>query len=421
MKLRELFNIQQKPDLYPIFDAEISSMPRISLRGQSMPSSPIRKLVPFSDAAKERGIDVIHLNIGQPDIETPIEMLTAIRNYAEPVIAYTQSGGVPSYRHKLVDYYAKHDIHVEKDDILVTTGGSEALLFAIFSILDDGDEIIIPEPFYANYNGFSQAGNITVQPITSSISDGFALPEISAFKEKINKKTKAILICNPNNPTGYLYTKQELEQLREIVLEHDLFLIVDEVYREFVYDGKNHTSVLSLDGLDEHAIVVDSVSKRYSACGARVGAVVSRNLTFMQTVMKFAQARLSPPAIAQAAAEAAVDVPNQYFEEVRTEYVSRRDFVVQELNKIPGVVCPNPGGAFYCMLQLPVDDTEAFCKWLLTDFSFDGSTIMLAPAAGFYSSKGLGSNQARLAYVLEKNKLAKALECLRLALQEYDK
>lgn len=396
-------------------------MPKLSSRGQNMPASPIRKLVPFADAAKAKGVEVIHLNIGQPDIKTPDEMLAAIKNYDDAVIKYTQSGGVPSYREKLVNYYAQHGIKVTKDNIIVTTGGSEALLFSMFSCLDDGDEVIIPEPFYANYNGFSQAGNIVVKPITATINNGFALPAISEFEKVITAKTKAILICNPNNPTGYLYTKEELEQLKEIVLKHDLFLFVDEVYREFVYDGQTHTSVLTIEGLEQNAVVVDSVSKRYSACGARIGAMVSRNTDLIATAMKFAQARLSPPAVEQAAAEAAVDVPSSYFNEVVSEYVSRRDFVVEALNKIEGVHCPNPGGAFYCIIELPVDDTEDFCKWLLTDFNHEGATVMLAPAAGFYSTKGLGKNQARLAYVLNKEKLQKAVTCLALALEEYKK
>lgn len=385
-----------------------------------MPSSPIRKLVPFSDAAKLAGKEVIHLNIGQPDINTPQEMIDAVKNIDFDVLEYTQSAGNPSYRKKLVSYYAKNGIDVTAEDILVTTGGSEALQFGLFSCLDDGDEMIIPEPFYANYNGFSQAGNITVKPITSSINDGFSLPSIDAFEQLITEKTKAILICNPNNPTGYLYSREELDQLRKIVLEHDLFLFVDEVYREFVYDGKEHTSVLQLKGLEQHAVIMDSISKRYSACGARIGALVSRNKELIETVLKFAQARLSPPAIAQIAAEASVDVPASYTQKVKQEYVSRRDYVVDALNNIDGVRCPKPGGAFYCIAELPIDDSELFCKWLLTDFEYEGSTVMLAPAAGFYSTPGLGKKEVRLAYVLEREKLKKALTCLKIALKEYN-
>ena len=395
-------------------------MPTLSTRGIEMPSSPIRKLVPYSDAAKANGKTVIHLNIGQPDIKTPQQMMDAVRNIDFDVLEYTQSQGTPSYRRKLVEYYRKNNINIGMDDLLVTTGGSEALLFGLFSCLDDGDEIIIPEPFYANYNGFSQAGNIVVKPITSSIANGFALPPISDFEQLISDKTKAILICNPNNPTGYLYSKEELEQLKTIVLRHDLFLFVDEVYREFAYDGRSHTSVLELEGLEEHAVVMDSISKRYSACGARIGALVTRNKSVIATAMKFAQARLSPPAIAQVAAEAAVDVPRAYLDEVKEEYVARRNYVIEALNNIDGVVCPKPGGAFYCIAQLPVDDTERFCKWLLTDFELDGHTIMLAPAAGFYSTPGLGTKEVRIAYVLEQAMLERAMNCLEKAIGEYN-
>lgn len=385
-----------------------------------MPSSPIRKLVPFADQAKANGKQVIHLNIGQPDIDTPQPMLQAIKEFNEPVIEYTQSGGIPSYRKKLTQYYASLGIELVVDNIIVTTGGSEALIFSLFSCLDDGDEIIIPEPFYANYNGFSQAGNIKIKPITATIDNGFALPPIEEFEQLITEKTKAILICNPNNPTGYFYSKEELEQLKKIVLKHDLFLFADEVYREFVYDGKEHVSVLSIDGLEQNAIVIDSVSKRYSACGARVGAVVSRNLEVMQTVMKFAQARLSPPNIEQIGAEAAIDVDQSYFQEVRQEYVTRRNFVVKALNEIEGVRCPMPGGAFYCIVELPVDSAEDFCKWLLTDFEYEGQTVMLAPAAGFYSTPNQGTKEARLAYVLKKELLERAVHCLDLALKQYN-
>ncbi len=395
-------------------------MPKLSNRGIQMPPSPIRKLVPYADQAKANGKQVIHLNIGQPDIETPKEMLNAIKTFDKPVIEYTQSGGIPSYRQKLTTYYKRIGIEVSAEQIIVTTGGSEALLFGLFSTLDDGDEVIIPEPFYANYNGFSQAGNIIVKPITASIENGFALPPIEEFERLITPKTKAILICNPNNPTGYFYSKEELNRLKEIVLKHDLFLFADEVYREFVYDDKEHVSILSIPGLEQHAIVVDSVSKRYSACGARVGCVVSRNSELMATVLKFAQARLSPPNIDQIGAEAAIDVDPSYFTQVREEYVKRRNFVVEELNKIEGVRCPLPGGAFYCIVELPVDSAEDFCKWLLTDFELHGNTVMLAPAQGFYSTKNMGVNQARLAYVLELPQLQKAIECIKQALIEYN-
>ncbi|MBX2845471.1 MAG: pyridoxal phosphate-dependent aminotransferase [Saprospiraceae bacterium] len=394
-------------------------MPKISSRGHDMPASPIRKLVPFADAAKAAGKHVIHLNIGQPDIKTPKAMLDAVRHFDESVLAYTQSAGNPSYRSKLAQYYDRVGIAVGPENIIVTTGGSEALYFAMFSCLDPGDEVIIPEPFYANYNGFSKAGNITVKPITASIENGFALPAIEEFEKRITPKTKAVMICNPNNPTGYLYSKAELMQLREIVLKHDLFLFADEVYREFAYDGVEHYSILNLDGLDNHAVVVDSISKRYSACGARIGCLVTRNQDVLATALKFAQARLSPPAIEQAAAEAAVDVPASYMDAVKEEYVARRDYVVRALNNIPGVFVPQPGGAFYCIVQLPVESAEDFCKWLLTDFEHEGYTIMLAPAAGFYSTPNVGLNEARLAYVLNKSQLEKAVDCLKHALEAY--
>lgn len=395
-------------------------MPTISTRGIEMPSSPIRKLVPFAEAAKANGKEVIHLNIGQPDIKTPKAMLDAVRNIDFDVLEYTQSAGTPAYRQKLVEYYQRNNINVTADEILVTTGGSEALRFGMFSCLDAGDEIIIPEPFYANYNGFSKSGNIVVKPITSSIDNSFALPPISEFEKLITPKTKAILICNPNNPTGYLYSKEELEQLKDIVLEHDLFLFVDEVYREFTYDGKEHFSVLQLDGLENNALVMDSISKRYSACGARIGALVTKNESVISTALKFAQARLSPPAIAQLAAHAAVDTPQSYIENVKEEYVARRDYVIETLNKIAGVKCPTPGGAFYCIAELPVDNTEKFCKWLLTDFEYNGSTVMLAPAAGFYSSPEQGTKEVRIAYVLEQSMLEKAMICLEKAIEEYN-
>ena len=395
-------------------------MPQISKKGQQMPSSPIRKLVPFADAAKKRGIHIFHLNIGQPDIKTPKEMIQAIKGFDKEVLAYIHSQGSEGYRVKLTDYYRSVGVNIEADDIMVTTGGSEALLFGMYSCLDVDDEVIMPEPFYANYNGFSRSGGIKVQPITANIDDGFALPPIEAFEEKINDKTKAILICNPSNPTGYLYSQAELEQLKEIVLKHDLFLFVDEVYREFVYDGKKHTSILSLEGLDEHAIMVDSTSKRYSACGARLGALISRNKEVIKAAIKFGQARLSPPTISEIAAEGALDVPQSYFEEVVTEYISRRDLLVDELNKIEGVKCPKPGGAFYAMVQLPVKDTDHFCQWMLESFNYNGQTVMMAPGSGFYYSDGLGKNEVRIAYVLNKEDLKKAVACLKAGLEAYN-
>jgi len=394
-------------------------MPKLSARGANMPSSPIRKLIPFATEAKERGVEVIHLNIGQPDIASPAEMINAIRNFDEACLTYTDSRGLKSYQDTLVTYYAKHKINITNNDLVVTNGGSEALLISLFSILDEADEVIVPEPFYANYNGYTQAGNIKIKPITSTIKDGFALPSIKEFERLINPKTKAILLCNPNNPTGYHYTKKELEQLRDIVIEHNLFLIVDEVYREFIYGEQEHISILTINGLDAHAVVIDSISKRFSACGARIGAIVSRNQEFITTVLKFAQTRLSPPIVAQKAAVAAHKTSDEYFEKVQKEYLARRNFVVDQLNQIEGVSCPSPGGAFYCVVELPLDNAEDFCKWLLTDFSQDGSTVMLSPASGFYSTPGLGKTQIRLAYVLNKTKLQKAIDCLKEALVVY--
>ncbi len=396
-------------------------MPKLSQRGIDMPSSPIRKLVPYADRAGLDGKHVIHLNIGQPDIKTPQLMLDAIHHYNHDIIEYTQSGGIPAYRKKLLNYYRRLGITLNIDNVMITTGGSEALVFAFFSTMDDGDEVIVPEPFYANYNGFSQAGNIVIKPITASIENGFALPPIDAFEDIITEKTKSILICNPNNPTGYFYSREELEKLRDLVLKHDIFLFVDEVYREFVYDGRKHVSILEIDGLENHCAVIDSVSKRYSACGARIGALISRNEMLMSTALKFAQARLSPPNVEQYAAMAAVDVPASYFDDVREEYVQRRNYIVGALNDIEGITCPNPGGAFYCIAELPVDDAEDFCKWLLTDFEHEGNTIMLAPGEGFYSTKGLGKKQVRIAYVLNIDELKKAIECLKLAIPQYQK
>lgn len=384
-----------------------------------MPASPIRKLVPFAENAKAKGMHIYHLNIGQPDIHTPEISLEAVRHTAMKVIEYSHSAGIESYRRKLIGYYSKYGIQLGLDDLMVTTGGSEAILFGMFSCLDPGDEIIIPEPYYANYSAFALAGSITVKPITADISTGFALPPIHEFEKLIGPKTKAIMICNPNNPTGYLYSKAELEALRELVLKHDLFLFADEVYREFCYDGRQHHSVMNLPGLDEHVVMMDSVSKRYSACGVRIGALISRNKAVMQTALKFAQARLSPPTLGQVVAEAAIDVDDSYFEEVAAEYVSRRNLVVERMNHMPGVICPTPGGAFYAIAQLPVDDAEKFCRWLLEDFSHKGQTVMLAPGPGFYATKGLGTKEVRIAYVLNKADLAKAMDCLEAALAQY--
>lgn len=394
-------------------------MPSISIKGLQMPSSPIRKLVPFAEKAKKNGTNVIHLNIGQPDIETPKVALDAVKNNDIKTLAYARSEGSETYRSKLADYYKQHDIIVEADDIIATTGGSEALLFTIGSITDPGDEIIIPEPFYANYNGFSKASGVEVVPVISNIDDNFALPKIEEFEKLITPKTKAILICNPGNPTGYLYTKEEIQKLKEIVLKHDLFLIADEVYREFTYDGLTHNSILSLDGLEENAIVIDSVSKRYSMCGARIGCIVSKNKAFITTAIKFAQARLSPPTYALIASEAALETPQSYFDDVKTEYVSRRNLLIEELEKIEGIKVAKPKGAFYCVVELPVDDTDDFAQWLLESFEVDGDTVMVAPASGFYSTEGEGKNQIRIAYVLKKEDLIKAVNILKEGLKVY--
>ena len=386
-----------------------------------MPESPIRKLVPYAEKAKKDGKTVYHLNIGQPDIETPKAALDAIKNIDLNVIEYSHSAGFESYRKGLSSYYAGVNIDVNEEEILVTTGGSEALLFTIMACLNASDEIIIPEPFYANYNGFSTASGVSVIPVTASIENGFALPAIAEFEALITPRTKAILICNPGNPTGCLYSKEELLQLREIALKHNLFLIADEVYREFCYDGKTHYSIMQLDGLEQHAILIDSVSKRYSMCGARIGAVVSKNKQVMDTVLKFAQARLSPPTLAQIASEAALETPASYFEDVKEEYVRRRDELISGLNSIEGVRCPNPGGAFYCVAELPVDDADAFCQWLLEHFDHNNQTVMLAPASGFYATHGLGKKEVRIAYVLERDSLRKAVDCLKVALATYPK
>jgi aspartate aminotransferase len=394
-------------------------MPSLSKRGNKLPPSPIRKLVPFAEEAKRQGKVVYHLNIGQPDIKTPEIAIEAVKNMDRTVIEYSHSAGFESYRRKLAGYYNNFGIDISFEQIMVTTGGSEAILFGLFSCLDAGDEVIIPEPFYANYNGFALAGNIVVKPITAKIETGFALPPIEEFEKLITSKTKAILICNPNNPTGYLYSKEELEALRKIVLKHDLFLFADEVYREFSYDGKQHFSVLNLDGLDKHVVVVDSISKRYSACGARIGALVTRNRDIYNTALKFGQARLSPPTLGQILGEAAIDTPTAYFDEVKIEYVSRRDLIVQSLSGMDGVICPNPGGAFYAMARLPIDNADRFCQWLLEEFSYEGATVMLAPGSGFYATEGAGTREVRIAYVLNKGDLQKAMVCLSEALKVY--
>lgn len=394
-------------------------MPKISDKGLQMPPSPIRKLVPFAEAAKKRGMHIYHLNIGQPDIKTPEVMMNAIRNIKLDVIEYSHSAGIESYRKRLAGYYQKNNIDVDYTDIMITTGGSEAIEIAMMACLNPGDEIIIPEPYYANYNGFSIQANVVIKPIISSIESGFALPPITEFEKVITEKTKAIMICNPGNPTGYLYSKDELQVLKELALKYDLYLFADEVYREFCYDGKVYSSVMQLDGLDQNVVLMDSISKRYSACGARIGALVSRNKEVMAAALKFAQARLSPPTFGQIAAEAAIDTPQSYFVEVVAEYVERRDLVVSAMNAMDGVVCPKPSGAFYCMAQLPVDDADKFCQWLLEEFSHNGETVMLAPASGFYSDPKLGLHQVRIAYVLNKESLAKAMDCLAAALKEY--
>jgi len=384
-----------------------------------MPESPIRKLVPFAEAAIKRGINIIHLNIGQPDIKTPKVALDAVRNNTLEVLAYSRTEGSESYREKIAGYYAKNDIHVGADNIIVTTGGSEALSFALGSIADNDDEIIIPEPFYANYNGFANASGIKVVPVVSNIENNFALPPIDEFEKLITPKTKAILICNPGNPTGYLYTREEIKKLATIVKKHNLFLVADEVYREFIYDGREHYSILQEIGLEEHAIVIDSVSKRYSMCGARIGYLVSKNKEVIRTALKFAQARLSPPTYAQIASEAALETPQSYFDDVKKEYEERRNILIAELNKLEGVVVAQPQGAFYCIAQLPIANADTFAQWLLEDFNLNGETVMVAPAAGFYATEGLGTNQIRIAYVLEKEELKRAVHILKEALKVY--
>ncbi|WP_422859253.1 pyridoxal phosphate-dependent aminotransferase [Flagellimonas sp. S174] len=394
-------------------------MPTISEKGKKMPASPIRKLVPYAELAKKRGTHVIHLNIGQPDIKTPQVALDAIKNNTIEVLAYSMTEGSETYRKKIANYYKKNEISVSHEDIIVTTGGSEALFFAMGTIMDPEDEIIIPEPFYANYNGFATASGVKVVPIVSKLENNFSLPPIDEFEKRITSKTKAILICNPGNPTGYLYTQEEIQQLAQLVKKHNLFLVADEVYREFTYDGTKHYSILQLPDMEEHAIVVDSVSKRYSMCGARIGCLVSKNKAVMDSALKFAQARLSPPTFAQIASEAALDTPQEYFDNVIEEYVERRNILVSELQKIEGVKVAIPKGAFYCVAELPITDADDFAQWILESFEMDGKTVMVAPAAGFYATEGLGKNQIRIAYVLEKEQLVKAVSILKEALKKY--
>lgn len=394
-------------------------MPHVSHRGLTMPASPIRKLVPFADEAKKKGIHIYHLNIGQPDIETPDTMMNAVRKIDMKVVEYSHSAGILTYRKKLCEYYKRYNIELTPDEIIVTTGGSEGILFAMHACLNPGEEVIIPEPFYANYNGFAVNSGVTVKPINSSIETGFALPPIAEFEKAITPLTKAIMICNPNNPTGYLYSKEELETLRDIVKKHDLYLFSDEVYREFCYDGKEHYSCMYLKGIEDNIVLLDSVSKRYSACGIRIGSFISRNKEVMKAAMKIAQARLSPPTFGQVAAEAAVDTPKEYFEKVLQEYIARRNIVVESINKIPGCFCPKPSGAFYAVAKLPIDDSDKYCQWLLENFSYEGQTVMFAPATGFYSTQGHGKNEVRISYVLNTDSLKKSMKCLEESLKVY--
>lgn len=396
------------------------NMPKISNKGLQMPESPIRKLVPFAENAKKKGHKVYHLNIGQPDIKTPEVALNAVKKADIKVLEYSHSAGFESYRTKLSNYYKSHGLPIETNEIIITTGGSEALLFALGSTMDSGDEIIIPEPFYANYNGFATASGVKVVPVISTIEEGFALPPIASFEKLITPKTKAILICNPGNPTGYLYSKEEIQQLAEIVKKHDLFLIADEVYREFTYDGHKHFSVMNVPGIEQNAIMIDSVSKRYSMCGARIGCIVSKNKEVMSTAMKFAQARLSPPTYAQIASEAALETPQSYFDDVIHEYKERRDTLIEGLNKITGVKVATPKGAFYCIAKLPVKSADDFAKWLLDSYENNGETVMVAPAAGFYSSPNVGLDEIRIAYVLKKEDLIRSVEILKDALEKYN-
>jgi aspartate aminotransferase len=394
-------------------------MPTISHKGQRMPASPIRKLTPFADQAKLEGKTVYHLNIGQPDIETPVGMIEAVKNIDFKVWAYTPSEGTLSYRKQLTKYYNKAGYNITPEDIIVTTGGSEAISITFMTCLDAGDEVIVPEPFYANYNSFASQSDIIVKPILSHISNGFALPPISEFEKTITDKTRAIFICSPNNPTGYLYSRGEMEALKALVLKHDLYLFADEAYREFCYNDQPFVSPMHLDGLEENVIIIDTVSKRYSACGARLGCIITKNRKFWNTAIKFAQARLSPGMVEQIAGEAAIDTPDEYFERVKAEYTTRRNTIVTALNNMDGVYCPNPGGAFYVMAQLPIDNSDKFCQWMLEDFSYQNQTVMMAPATGFYSTPGAGLNEVRLAYVLNNDDLAKAMKCLEEALKAY--
>ncbi|MEN8158149.1 MAG: pyridoxal phosphate-dependent aminotransferase [Bacteroidota bacterium] len=394
-------------------------MPVISKKGEMMPASPIRRLVPYAEEAKSRGRKVYHLNIGQPDIKTPEVAREAVKNMTDQVIEYSHSAGNERYRRKLATFYQEIGIDVDHTEILVTTGGSEAITFALMSTVNPGEEVIVPEPFYANYNGFSVSAGINVVPITSGIDSGFALPPIDQFEKVITPKTRGIIICNPNNPTGYLYSQRELEMLGEIVKKHDLYLFSDEVYREFCYDGEKHFSAMDLKGLEEHVVMFDSVSKRYSMCGVRVGALISKNRELISTALKFAQARLSPPSYGQVAGEAALDTPLSYFEEVYDEYIERRNYMVEALNRMPGVICPTPKGAFYTVVHLPVDDADIFCQWILSDFEYKNQTVMMAPASGFYSTPGLGRQEVRIAYVLKKDDLVLAMETLAEALKAY--
>ena len=394
-------------------------MPKVSIKGTTMPSSPIRKLVPYAEAAKKSGKKIYHLNIGQPDIETPETMLNAIKNSNIKVLEYSHSAGFESYRKKLATYYNGFKMPVALEDIIITTGGSEAIEIAMMTCFNAGDEIIIPEPFYANYNGFSCAADVIIKPVKSTIESGFALPPISEFEKLITPKTKGIMICNPGNPTGYLYTREELESLKQLVLKYDLFLLSDEVYREFCYDGKEYVSVMHLQGIENNVVLLDSISKRYSACGARIGALISKNKEVMTTAMKFAQARLSPPTFGQIGAEAALETPKEYFDKEQKEYVERRDYLIEALNKMKGVFCRKPSEAFYCIARLPIDNADKFCKWLLESFEYEGQTVMLAPATGFYSTPGSGINEVRLAYVLNKEALKNAMICLEQALKVY--
>jgi len=394
-------------------------MPKISDKAITMQASPIRKLVPFAEKAKKEGKKIYHLNIGQPDIETPEVMLNAIKNFPYKIVEYSHSAGIESYRRKLATYYSKFGINVTFEEIMITTGGSEAIEIAMMTCLNEGDEVLIPEPFYANYNGFSKQAGVTVKPVRSFIETGFALPAIEEFEKQITPKTKAIMICNPGNPTGYLYSKQELESLKNLVLKYDLYLFSDEVYREFCYDGKEYISVMHLKGIEQNTILLDSISKRYSACGARIGALICKNKEVMAGALKFAQARLSPPTFGQYAAEAAIDTPKEYFVNVKKEYVARRDYVIERLNKMSGVFCPKPSGAFYCIASLPVDNSDNFCQWLLESFNHNNQTVMLAPASGFYSTPGAGEDEVRIAYVLNLDDLKNAMDCLEEALNKY--